>query len=316
MKLQPEISIVIPLYNESKTLPHLISRLNGVIDKSDFSIEVVLVNDGSTDNTAELIQQVALIDCNYSGILLARNYGHQIALSAGLSAARGTEAVFIIDGDLQDPPELLHEFYNKFKEGNDVVYAIRKKRKEVFFKRWCYFLFYRLQKSIVNIDIPIDSGDFSLISRRVVDIMNSMPEESKYIRGIRTWIGLQQVGITYDRDARIAGDSKYSFKMLLKLAFNGIFNFSEFPIKFITSLGLFSVSVSVIFLITVLFKKIAFGTVPEGYTSLLIAIVMFNGVLLLSIGVIGEYVLRIFFQVKGRPPFIIKYKVIDQKIVN
>lgn len=314
--MNPEISIVVPLYNESKMLPHLITRLNSVISNSNNAIEVVLVNDGSNDNTAELIQQVAMIDSNYSCILLSRNYGHQIALSAGLAEARGSEAVFIIDGDLQDPPELLTDFYNKFKEGYDVVYAIRKKRKEGFFKRWCYFLFYRIQKSIVNIDIPLDSGDFSLISRRVVDIMNNMPEESKYIRGIRTWIGLRQTGLEYERDARIAGESKYSFRMLFKLAYNGIFNFSEFPIKFITNLGLFSVLSSSIFLVTVLFKKLVFGTVPEGYTSLLIAIVMFNGVLLLSIGVIGEYVLRIFFQVKGRPPFIIKSKVIDQKMIN
>jgi glycosyltransferase involved in cell wall biosynthesis len=312
----PQISIVVPLYNESISFPHLIGRLNEVISKSEILIEVVLVNDGSQDNTAELIQQVAFLNSNYMAVLLARNYGHQIALSAGLSVARGSEAVFVIDGDLQDPPELLWDFYNKFKEGYDVVYAIRKERKESAFKKWCYFLFYRIQRSIVNVDIPLDSGDFSLMSRRVVDIMNKMPEESRFIRGMRTWIGLKQVGIEYERDARVAGESKYSFTMLIKLAYNGIFNFSEFPIKFITKIGAISIIASLVFLVTVLFKKFVFGTVPEGYTSLLIAIIMFNGVLLISLGIIGEYVLRIFFQVKGRPLFVIKRQVVNQKVTD
>src|SRR6185437_6938968 len=238
----------------------------------------------------------------------ARNYGHQIALSAGLSIARGSEAVMIIDGDLQDPPELLLTFYNYLKEGYDVVYGIRKKRKENLFKRFSYYLFYRIQKKIININIPLDSGDFSLVSRRAVNILNKMPEESRFIRGMRTWIGFRQIGVEYERDKRVVGNSKYSLKMLMRLAYNGIFNFSDFPIKLITTLGFFTISVSLIFVLVVLIKKFFFNGVPEGYTSLLLAITLFSGVQLISLGIIGEYIYRIFFQVKGRPLFNIKHK--------
>jgi len=279
-------------------------------------IEVVLVDDGSTDNTAQLINQIALTDERYTGLFLARNYGHQIALSAGLSIARGSEAVMIIDGDLQDPPELLLTFYSYLKDGYDVIYGVRKKRKEGLFKRFGYHLFYRIQKKIVSVDIPLDSGDFSLVSRRVVNILNKMPEESRFIRGMRTWIGFKQIGVEYERDKRVAGSSKYSLKMLIRLAYNGIFNFSDFPIKLITTLGFFTISVSLVFLMVVLIKKFFFNSVPEGYTSLLLAITLFSGVQLISLGIIGEYIYRIFFQVKGRPLFNIKHKIIEKELIN
>jgi len=279
-------------------------------------IEVVLVDDGSTDNTAQLINQIALTDERYTGLFLARNYGHQIALSAGLSIARGSEAVMIIDGDLQDPPELLLTFYSYLKDGYDVIYGVRKKRKEGLFKRFGYHLFYRIQKKIVSVDIPLDSGDFSLVSRRVVNILNKMPEESRFIRGMRTWIGFKQIGVEYERDKRVAGSSKYSLKMLIRLAYNGIFNFSDFPIKLITTLGFFTISVSLVFLMVVLIKKFFFNSVPEGYTSLLLAITLFSGVQLISLGIIGEYIYIIFFQVKGRPLFNIKHKIIEKELIN
>jgi len=314
--VNPKISIVIPLYNESLSFPFLIKRLNDLMQSSQLETEVVLVDDASTDNTAQLINQMALTDERYTGMFLARNYGHQIALSAGLSIARGSEAVMIIDGDLQDPPELLLTFYNYLKEGYDVVYGIRKKRKENLFKRFSYYLFYRIQKKIININIPLDSGDFSLVSRRAVNILNKMPEESRFIRGMRTWIGFRQIGVEYERDKRVAGNSKYSLKMLMRLAYNGIFNFSDFPIKLITTLGFFTISVSLIFVLVVLIKKFFFNGVPEGYTSLLLAITLFSGVQLISLGIIGEYIYRIFFQVKGRPLFNIKHKIVEKELID
>ncbi|MCG3167216.1 MAG: putative glycosyltransferase [Bacteroidia bacterium] len=310
----PQISFVVPLFNESESFRNLIERLNNVVSTIPFVVEIVLIDDGSSDNTPELMQQVALTDEKYNCIFLARNYGHQIALSAGLANARASEAVMVIDGDLQDPPELFMSFYEKFKEGYDVVYGIRKKRKETWLKKTAYHSFYRLLKSISYIDLPLDTGDFSLISRRIIDVLNKMPEESRYIRGMRSWIGFKQTGLEYEREERYAGQSKYSIKMLFKLAYNGIFNFSEFPIKFITNLGLLSILVSLLYFIQTVYKKfIAQDYVPEGFTALLFAIILFGGVQLVSLGIIGEYVLRIFFQVKGRPLYIVKNKITDKK---
>ena len=310
----PQISIVAPLYNESESFPHLVERLNKVMDSSELSIEVVLIDDGSKDDTALKMKQLALTDTRYYCIFLARNHGHQLALTAGLAKARGSEALMIIDGDLQDPPELLPDFYARLKEGYDVVYAVRKKRKENAIKRAGYFIFYRILKSISYIEMPLDSGDFSLISRRVADVMNLMPEESRYLRGMRTWIGFKQIGFEYERDERIAGESKYSFKQLFGLAYNGIFNFSEFPIKFMSQMGFTAISVALIYFITVVIKKIFFAEIIEGFTSLLFVVILFSGVQLIALGIIGEYVLRIFFQSKGRPLFIIKEEIVEGKI--
>lgn len=310
---KPQISIIAPLYNESETFPHLIKRLNAVMDSSELKIEIVLIDDGSRDNTAQLMQAIALSDERYHCLFLARNHGHQLALTAGLAHARGTEGVMVIDGDLQDPPELLLEFYSYLQQGNDVVYAVRKKRKEGFLKRTGYFLFYRILKSISYIDIPLDSGDFALMSRRVVNIMNKMPEESRYLRGMRTWVGFKQIGVEYERSERQAGESKYSFSMLFKLAYNGIFNFSEFPIMFVSRLGLLAILVAFIYFIVVVIKKYFFQEVIEGFTSLLFIIILFSGVQLIALGVIGEYVLRVFFQSKNRPLFIVRETIKDKK---
>lgn len=313
---KPQISFVVPLFNESKSFPLLIERLNSLMTATSATIEVVLIDDGSKDNTAQLMQQLALNDTRYQCIFLSRNYGHQIALSAGLSCANATEAVMVIDGDLQDPPELFSEFYEQYKKGYDVVYAIRKKRKEFILKKAAYFLFYRMLKKISYIDIPLDSGDFSLISKRVVDILNKMPEESRYIRGMRSWVGFNQIGVEYERAERAQDTSKYSISMLFKLAFNGIFNFSELPIRFITRMGLVAISLALVYLAITIIKKMVLGTVPEGFTALLFAIVLFSGVQLISLGVIGEYVLRIFHQVKKRPLFIIKDKIVNKEFVS
>ncbi|WP_031526210.1 glycosyltransferase family 2 protein [Dyadobacter crusticola] len=312
----PQISIVAPLYNESESLPLLVQRINALMDSSPLAIEVVLIDDGSKDDTALKIKQVALMDERYHGVFLSRNHGHQLALTAGISAARGTEALFVIDGDLQDPPELLPEFYKLLKEGNDVVYAVRKKRKEGLIKRTGYHLFYRILRSISYVDIPLDSGDFALVSRRVVDVMNKMPEESRYLRGMRSWIGFKQTGYEYERDARAAGESKYSFKQLFRLAYNGIFNFSEFPIKFMSRTGVVAILISLAYFLVVVAKKLFFAHVIEGFTSLLFVIILFSGVQLLALGIIGEYVLRIFFQSKNRPLFIIKEEIVNREYIS
>jgi len=311
-----KISIVIPLYNEEKSFPILIERLNKLTTDSPLTFEIVLVDDGSTDTTADLCRQVALLDEKYHCIFMAKNYGHQIALSAGISVARGTEAIMILDADLQDPPELFSEFYNYFLNGYDVVYGIRRKRKEHFLKTASYFIFYRFLKRIAYIDLPLDSGDFSLISRRVADVLNKMPEESRYIRGMRSWIGFKQIGVEYERNQRVAGESKYSLSMLIKLAFNGIFNFSKIPIKFITKLGIWSVSISLIYFVITLIRKFFYVDVPVGFTGLLFVIILFGGVQLISLGIIGEYIVRIFFQVKNRPLFIIKNRIKEKNVID
>ena len=310
-------TILVPVYNEAEVLPQLINRLDKVIESSGIDVNILLVDDGSNDNSPFIIEEIISGKENYSAIFLSRNFGHSMALSAGLAEIGDTaDAVFIIDGDLQDPPELLETFLQKMNDGYDVVYGIRKKRKESLFKRWSYKFYYRLLKRFSNIKMPLDAGDFSLISKRVVTQLNRMPEESRYIRGLRSWVGYKQAGIEYERDERQLGKPKYSVVSLFKLAFNGIFNFSEFPIRFIGFVGLFSVLLALVYLAITLYKKLVFGTVPEGFTALIFAIVLFSGVQLLSLGIIGEYVLRIFFQVKKRPLFIVKSRIVKGKSVD
>ena len=309
----PQVSIVIPLFNEEETFSKLINRINGLIERMPFSIEIVLVDDGSHDKTSQLMEKLSLQNERYKSIFLSRNYGHQIAISAGLANISASEAVMIIDADLQDPPELIEKFYEYYKQGYDVIYTIRKKRKEELIKKLAYWLYYRIFGSISNYEIPLDSGDFCLISRRVVDILNEMPEENRYIRGMRSWIGFRQIGIEYERDARTAGDTKYSLRKLMDLAITGIFNFSTFPIRLITFLGICTISISLIYLSYTLVQRVFFDNVPKGFTALLFIIVLFSGVQLLSLGLIGEYVIRIFFQVKNRPLFIVRNKIIDKK---
>ncbi len=302
----PQISIIAPLYNEEEILPKLIERLDALIESSPLSIEVVLINDGSKDKTPQMITSLAKTNEHYTAVLLSRNFGHQKAVTAGMSVARCTEAAFIIDGDLQDPPELLDSFYTYIQDGYDVVYAVRQKRKENIFKKGAYFMFYRLLKMIANIDLPIDSGDFCLMSKRVLDLMNSMPEESRYLRGMRSWLGFKQIGVPYERDKRAGGESKYSLKMLFGLAYNGIFNFSEFPIKFITRIGAFGILISIMYVMYYLIStSLLDKSPPAGFTSILFFILFFGSLNLVCLGIIGEYLVRVFFEVKNRPVFII-----------
>lgn len=310
----PQINIIVPLYNEVKVFNDLVTRLKKVLDETSLLVSVIMVDDGSKDNTPLLMQTLAESDERFVAVFLSRNFGHQYALSAGLSLVDATEGIFIIDGDLQDPPELLEIFHNLLKEGNEVVYAIRKNRKESWIKKILYKVFYKLLQKISYIQIPLDSGDFCMISARVAKLLNENREESRFLRGIRTWVGFKQIGVEYNREERFAGDSKYSFKMLLKLALNGIFNFSELPIKWITRLGTLTILSSGLYLLYTVYLRIFHDIVPEGFTALLFTIILFGGVQLLSIGIIGEYILRIFFQVKNRPLFVID-RVVRVKVI-
>jgi polyisoprenyl-phosphate glycosyltransferase len=311
-----KISFVVPLFNEESVFALLITRLNQFSDLLTTPHEIILIDDGSTDKTPELMEALSLSNSKYHSIFLSRNFGHQYAVSAGLMFARGTEGVMILDGDLQDPPEVFASFYTCLMEGYDVVYGIRTKRKENGFKRISYYFFYRLLSKISSTPIFLDSGDFSLLSRRVVDIINKMPENSRFLRGMRGWIGFKQKGIVYERDKRAAGEPKYTLSSLFKLAYDGIFNFSFFPIKFLTWSGTFCITSSIIYLAVTVYKRIFENDVPTGFTALLFMIIFFGGIQLISIGIIGEYVFRTFQQVKNRPLFIVKSRIQKGEIVN
>ena len=311
-----KISIVVPLYNEEEVFDKLIQRLTSVINNTSFSCEVILVNDGSSDNTDTLIQKTCKEDTRFTGVLLSRNHGHQLAVTAGLQYVRGKKGAMIIDGDLQDPPELVNQFYDLLINGYDVIYAVRKNRKESFIKKMAYSSYYRLQKKVSNFNIPIDSGDFSMLSRRVVDTMNNMPEQSRYLRGMRAWVGYKQIAYEYDRDERHAGETKYSWTKLFELAFNGIFNFSDFPVKIITRLGFLTVIFSLIYFGYNIYRKIYYNDVPQGFSATILAIILFSGVQLISLGLIGEYVLRIYNQVRNRPLFIVDSVIQEGKEIN
>lgn len=310
-----KISIVVPVYNEEKGFRHLTERLDAVVKRmgsQGIPVEVILVDDGSADNSPMLIRLLARTNPHFKGVILSRNFGHQVAVTAGIKYASGTRAIFIIDCDLQDPPELLYDFYPYLAKGYDVVYGIRRNRKESGLKKATYSLFYKILSGIAAIKIPADSGDFSLISRRVADILNEMPEESRFLRGMRSWAGFSQVGIEYDRQERHAGDSKYSLRKLWKLAKDGIYNFSDFPVAIMRRIGFATICFSLIYFIYILCKKLVYNSVPPGFTTLVFLIMLFAGLQFVFLGVMGEYVLRIFFQVKQRPLFILKeYIAID-----
>jgi len=314
--MKPKISIVIPLYNEAEVFDELRQRLEELMKTSELSIEVVMVDDGSTDLTATKMKKLSMENINFHSVFLSRNFGHQTALSAGLRFARAEEAIMVIDADLQDPPEMIHRFYEHLRQGYDVVYAIRSSRQSNFLLKMAYALFYRIMKRFSYISIPLDSGDFAMMSRRVADHINAMPEESRSLRGMRSWVGFKQIGIHHDREERKSGKSKYSLKNLIGLALNGLFNFSKYPIRFTVMLGLIALSSSLVYFLITMLRKFFIGDVPSGFTALLFTIILFGGLQLIAIGIIGEYVLRIFFQVKNRPLFIVKERIVGGETVQ
>lgn len=301
----PDLSVVIPIYNEVENIAVLYDRLLRVLEGEKASFEIVFVDDGSRDESVKHLNELAALDERVIVIELARNFGHQVAITAGLDYARG-KAVAVMDADLQDPPEVLPEFIAKWREGNEVVYAVRAKRKEGWLKRTSYRTFYRLLRHVANIAIPLDAGDFCIMDRRVADLLKSMPERNRFIRGIRSWIGFKQTGIPFERHARHAGTSKYTVGRLMLLALDGLISFSYVPLRIITLLGL-SVSLMSLFLAVFFFvKKLIYGLTPPGYASIIVSIFFLSGIQLVTLGVIGEYVGRIFEEAKRRPMYVLR----------
>jgi len=307
------ISIVIPVFNEEDNILALYERINKASPMWHEDFEVLLVDDGSTDNTYQMIKELSTKDNRYKLIKFSRNFGHQAAISAGIKNATG-DAVVIMDGDLQDPPEELDRFLQKWREGYHVVYAVRRKRKENFFKRLAYKSFYRLLRSISDINIPLDSGDFCVMDRSIVDVLNrEITENSRFVRGLRAYAGFRQIGIEYERRERAAGKAKYTFKKLVKLALDGLFDFSTFPLRIASYFGLIvavpSFLLGVFFIIHRIVDFKIFGYSPAdvpGMTTLTTGIFFLGGVILIILGIIGEYLGRIYFEVKRRPFYIVQ----------
>ncbi|ALI99667.1 glycosyltransferase family 2 protein [Rufibacter tibetensis] len=302
--MAPTYSLVVPVYNEEEILQTLYQRLCGIMERLDGPVELILVNDGSKDRSLQLIRELRHQDKRVAYISLARNFGHQVAVTAGLHYARG-QAVIILDADLQDPPELIPELVEKWKQGYQVVYAQRTVRhKEVLYKRVAAYTYYRMLQRLSDITIPTDTGDFCLLDRRVVDVLNAMPERNRYIRGLRTWVGFKQVAVPFERDPRFAGERKYTLGKLLGLAFNGIFSFSRVPLKISTYLGLVSALVALVMAGMVFYWRV-FQSDSQftGYATILIAVFFLGAVQLIGVGILGEYIGRIYEEVKGRPLF-------------
>lgn len=310
MMVNPEVSFIIPMYNEEEVFPILIDRMNALIAQMQETCEVVLIDDGSNDQTSLLMEALAMRDTKYQCIFLSRNFGHQKALGAGLDFSRG-EYIMFLDADLQDPPELYFKFLKRIKEGYDVVYGIREGRKEGFIKRASYNLFYRLLNRMSNYPIPKDSGDFGMITSQVAKAINLNREESRFLRGIRSWVGFNQIGVQYERQGRAAGNPKYLFSQLMKLALDGIFNFTTIPIKVLSIFGILCITASGLYFLVTLVRKYFYHDVPTGFTALLFVVILFGGFQFLSLGILGEYIQRIFFQVKQRPLYLIKKKIIN-----
>lgn len=302
----PKYSLIIPIYNEEETIPELYRRVSDVMDSLDDSVELILINDGSGDRSLKLMRELQERDARVCYISFARNFGHQAAVTAGLNFARG-QVIVVLDADLQDPPELIPKMIESWQAGYHVVYAQRTKRKkESWFKRLTAYVFYRLLRQLADVDIPADTGDFCLMDRQVVEVLNSMPERNRYIRGLRAWIGFRQTAVKFERDPRFAGEVKYTFKKSLALAVNSLVSFSKIPLRISTYLGLFSALIALLMALLVLYWRLQQPDSPvTGLATILIAVFFLGSVQLISIGILGEYVGRIYEEVKGRPAYTI-----------
>ncbi len=299
-------SIVAPIYNEIDNLSVLYRRVSEVMESSDETWELVLVDDGSTDGSTEKIRELAEADARVRPVIFARNFGHQIAITAGWDYARG-DAIVIIDADLQDPPEVILELAKKWKEGYEVVYAVRAEREgESWFKKFTAAVFYRLIYSITDVKIPLDTGDFRLMDRKVVDVLKTMRERHRFPRGMSAWVGFKQIGVEYNRAARHAGVTKYPFRKMLTLALNAITGFSYFPLQVATYIGFFAAGLAILAIPVVIIMRMTGSQAFFGQATTLISVLFLGGVQLISLGILGEYIGRLYDEAKGRPLYIVR----------
>jgi glycosyltransferase involved in cell wall biosynthesis len=299
-------SIIAPIYNEIENLPELYRRMCEVMESSGKPWELILVDDGSTDGSTEKIRELAQADKHVRPVIYARNFGHQVAITAGWDYARG-EAVVIIDADLQDPPEVILQLAAKWQEGYEVVYAVRAEREgETWFKKFTAAMFYRLIHWITDVKIPVDTGDFRLMDRKVVDVLKLMKERHRFPRGMSAWVGFKQIGVEYKRAARTAGVTKYPFSKMLKLALNAITGFSYFPLQVATFFGFLSAGISILAIPVIAILRLAGSHFFEGQTTTLISVLFLGGVQLISLGILGEYIGRLYDEAKGRPLYIVR----------
>jgi len=309
-------SVIVPMYNEEEVITETYTRLTKVMDGIGENYEIIFINDGSRDNTGAIIREFCKNNKRIKMIDFARNFGHQIAITAGMDYAAG-ECMVIIDGDLQDPPELIPDMIKIWRDGYDVVYGKRKSRQgETFFKKITARAYYRILRGLTNVDIPVDTGDFRLIDRKVSEALKQLPERSRYVRGLMSWVGFKQTAIEFERSERFAGETKYPLKKMLKLAMDGIMSFSYKPLKLASYIGAILSGISFLYLIIVVIQKLFFPeTSQSGWTSLIAVSLFFNGIILLMLGIIGEYIGRIYEEAKGRPLYIIsELKNMEERI--
>lgn len=299
-------SIVAPIYNEVENLDELYRRIREVMDSSGETWEFILVDDGSTDGSTDKIRELAEADKHVRPVIFARNFGHQIAITAGWDYARG-DAVIIIDADLQDPPEVILDLAEKWKEGYEVVYAVRTQREgESWFKKFTASLFYRIIYRITDVKIPLDTGDFRLMDRKVVDVMKTMRERHRFPRGMSAWVGFKQIGVEYKRAARYAGETKYPFKKMLRLALNAVTSFSYFPLQVATYIGFVAAGIAILAIPVVIYMRMTGSQAFFGQATTLISVLFLGGVQLISLGILGEYIGRLYDEAKGRPLYIVR----------
>ena len=306
-----KISVIVPMYFEEAVVSECYKRLKEVLTNlNDYNYEIIFVDDGSRDQTLSILEKIAMVDKNIKVISLSRNFGHQAAVQAGLKLSSG-DAVIIIDADLQDPPELIPQMISLWENGNDVIYAKRKSREgETKFKLFSAKMFYNILNDLSDVSIPKDTGDFRLADRKVVDVINSLPEHNKFFRGLFSWVGLKQAPIEYERKERFAGETKYPLNKMIKLAKDGIFSFSTKPLKFVTKLGIVSIFISILILIySILSFIFDWNNLTAGWTSIMVTVTFFAGVQLISLGMISEYIGRIYDESKNRPSYIINKKI-------
>ncbi len=299
------LSVAIPIYNEAQLVPELLRRVGAVLDGLDGGPhELVIVDDGSSDGSREALVSATALEPRLVVVTLSRNFGHQAALTAALDHVTG-DAVVLMDGDLQDPPEAIPLLLRTHREGYDVVYARRAKRKEGWLLRVAYASFYRILARLSNVDLPVDSGDFGLMSRRVVEQLRRAPERHRYLRGLRAWAGYAQAGVTIERAARAGGESKYSLRKLLTLAFDGFFSFSVAPLRAAALLGIGAIGLCTLYALYAVGAKLLYGHTPQGFTALIVIMTFLSGTNLLFLGLMGEYLGRVYEEVKRRPLYVI-----------